>query len=424
MTATCPPYWQQIAALAGRIAGGEEVVTLGHLAGASKAFFLGHLAHFLQRPLVVITPVSAEAETLVHDLTFFLAAPVPSCRAGWFPASGIPPYEPASATPDITAQRFLCLRSMLQPGRQIVVTTPEAITSRLMPRALLQHIGLDLTVGMTLERQGLIERLLQCGYRQVDLVEEWGEFSVRGGIVDMAPAHLPRPVRLEFVGDDIESMREFDPESQRSSKVVRQVSIVPLREVVPDLPPWSAVEPRALAASLDLPRLQEIFTCLERLIFPPGIERLLPVLCESLESFFDYIPPDAVLVLDEPTVLAATLEEFMTAVHDGYQQALLRHDVVAAPAARYLGRDVVAECWQAFQRVALQGLSGDHAESQLTDTLAGHVIGSFQGRWEAFVQLVGARLKEDYTVLLTAATQTQARHIRTCCETMSLAPRC
>ncbi len=412
MNAECELYWSQVAGLADRIAGGEEVVTLGHLAGASKAFFLARLLERLRRPLVVIAPAWSEAEAIAHDLRFFQPLPEPSAGPVLFPAVGNPPYEPASPRPDITAQRFLALRSMLQPGPRVVVTASEAIVPRVIPRALLQRAGLDLTAGMMLERQAFVEQLLRCGYQQVDLVEEWGDFSVRGGIIDLFPAHLPRPVRLEFVGDDVESVREFDPASQRSLKSVQQVSVVPLRELLADLPPWSELERRGAVAHLDLARLREIFECLQRFIFPSGVERLLPLLCNSLESFFDYIPPDAVLVLDEPAVIEAKLGEFGAAVEEGYRQALLRSDVVPPPPASYLEQDIVAECLQAFQRVVFQSLGGDHPDDQSTETLTGHVLGSFQGRWGAFVQLVEARLREDYTVLLTAATSAQARHIQ------------
>ena len=109
---------------------------------------------------------------------------------------------------------------------------------------------------MTIERQEFIERLLRCGYHQVDLVEEWGDFGVRGGIIDLFPPHLPRPIRLEFMGDEIESLREFDPATQRSLRAVEQVTIVPLREFIQDFPPWGEIETRALAANIDLARLR------------------------------------------------------------------------------------------------------------------------------------------------------------------------
>ena len=111
---------------------------------------------------------------------------------------------------------------------------------------------------MTLDRQECLERLLRCGYHQVDLVEEWGDFGVRGGIIDLFPPHLPRPIRLEFMGDEIESLREFDPATQRSLRAVGQVTVVPLREFIRELPPWNEIEARASAANLDLARLQEI----------------------------------------------------------------------------------------------------------------------------------------------------------------------
>ncbi len=405
-------YWTQLSTLAQRLTDGDEAITLGYLAGASKALFLAGMAYRLRRPLVVVTPDPSEAESLVHDLRFFTASPEPLAKIVLFPAEEHAPYEPASEPSDLTAQRLIALRSMLQSTPQIIVTTPEAIVPYVMPRVQLQRHGQDLTPGMSLERQAFIERLLRCGYHQVDLVEEWGDFSVRGGIIDLFPPHLPRPIRLEFMGDEIESLREFDAATQRSLRALEQAAIVPLREFLMDLPPWDEIAPRAIAANLDLARLQDIVACLERYIYPPGVERLLPLFCDTLEPFFDYLPHDAVLVLDEPAVLDAKLEEFSTAAAEGYRQALLRKDIVVPPAARHLTPSVVAECFQVCQRVVLQTLAGDLSESQETDLLTGHVLGSYHGRWETLVQLLTTRLREDYTILVTAASLTQARHIQ------------
>ena len=263
-------YWTQISTLAQHLSAGDEVITLGYLAGASKALFLASLSHQLRRPLLVVTPTATEAELLVHDLRFFTTSAEPSTRIVLLPAEEHAPYEPASETSDLTSQRLIALRSMLQADMQIIVTTPQAIVPYVMPRVLLQQAGLDLAPGMTLDRQECIERLLRCGYHQVDLVEEWGDFGVRGGIIDLFPPHLPRPIRLEFMGDEIESLREFDPATQRSLRAVEQVTVVPLREFIKDLPPWDEIEARASAANLDLARLQEIVCCLEQYIFPPG----------------------------------------------------------------------------------------------------------------------------------------------------------
>jgi len=405
-------YWTQISTLVQRLANGDEVIRLGYLAGASKALCLASVSLQLHRPLVVITPASTEAEALVHDLQFFTSSAASPPKIVLFPGEEQEAYEPASETSDLTSQRLIALRSMLQSAPQIIVATLPAIIPYVIPRARLQRNGLDLTPEMTVERQELVEHLLRCGYHQVELVEEWGDFGVRGGILDLFPPHLERPIRLEFMGDEIESLREFDLATQRSLRAVDQVTIVPLRECLIDLPPWDEVARRGAAAHLDVGRLQEIVECLDRLVVPPGVERLLPLFCDGLESFFNYLPAEAVLVLDEPAVIEAKLEDFCTTAEAGYQQALLRQDLVAPPAARYLTAAIVAECFQACQRLELQSLAGDLPETETTDLLTGHVLGSYHGRWEALLQQIIARLQEHYTILITAATLTQARHIQ------------
>jgi transcription-repair coupling factor (superfamily II helicase) len=120
---------------------------------------------------------------------------------------------------------------------------------------------------MTIERQECIERLLRCGYHQVDLVEEWGDFGVRGGIIDFFPPHLPRPIRLEFMGDEIESLREFDLATQRSLRPVEQATIVPLREFIKDLPPWDEIEAGLATSISETPGDRGLSRAI---YFPPG----------------------------------------------------------------------------------------------------------------------------------------------------------
>ena len=289
-------YWTQISTLAQHLSAGDEVITLGYLAGASKALFLASLSHQLRRPLLVVTPTATEAELLAHDLRFFTASAEPSTRIILLPAEEHAPYEPASETSDLTSQRLIALRSMLQGDMQIIVTTPRAMAPYVMPRVLLRQTGLELAPGMTLDRQECLERLLRCGYHQVDLVEEWGDFGVRGGIIDLFPPHLPRPIRLEFMGDEIESLREFDPATQRSLRAVGQVTVVPSTRVhQTSSHPGMRLRPgpqRQTSISQDSRRCCVV---LKQYIFPPGVERLLPVFSDALEPLFNYLPPDAVL---------------------------------------------------------------------------------------------------------------------------------
>ena len=131
-------YWTQISKLARHLSDGDEVITIGHLAGASKALFLASLSHRLRRPLLVVTSTAAEAEILVHDLRFFTTSTKSSYEDCGVPSRGAYTIEPASETSDLTSQRLIALRSMLQADVQIIVTIPQAIVPYVMPRVQLK----------------------------------------------------------------------------------------------------------------------------------------------------------------------------------------------------------------------------------------------------------------------------------------------
>ncbi|MDP6495148.1 MAG: transcription-repair coupling factor, partial [Dehalococcoidia bacterium] len=185
------------------------------LQGGAKAYALSLIASKTKSPLLVITPSTREAESLFLDLAFFLGEenhPSPlEKRLHLFPSWEILPFEKLSPHPDLVAGRLEGLYHLLEGKAPILVSTPSALLQKVIPKEALKQSYLYLVAGEDRTRESLLEHLTAWGFQNVPLVEERGDFSARGGILDIFPPAYPRPVRLEFDGDRLESIRGFDP---------------------------------------------------------------------------------------------------------------------------------------------------------------------------------------------------------------------
>ena len=184
-------------------------------------------------------PTDADVEQLTSDARFFLSALEGRLgrRRGAamvvpFPSHEIDPYRGLSPHFDIASARARALHALSTGTARLVIASAAALLPRLSPPSRLKEAGLALRPGDEISPIDLGDRLAAAGYTRQDPTDEPGEFSVRGGVVDFYPAGARQPIRLEFIGDNIESLRTYDPGTQRSIEPIDQAHIVPLQELL------------------------------------------------------------------------------------------------------------------------------------------------------------------------------------------------
>src|SRR4026207_723345 len=196
------------------------------LQGGARAYMLALAARRAHRPVLIVCPSAREAEYLYEDLIFFLGeadsrAPLQK-RVHLFPSWEVLPFENLSPHPENIAGRLEGLYKLVEESAPILIAAPAALMQRVLPKESLKRAYLYLVAGQDLARDALLEHLVQWGFQNVPLVEERGDFSVRGGIVDFFSPGYARPLRLEFDGDRLDSIREFNPASQRTEQVLEE----------------------------------------------------------------------------------------------------------------------------------------------------------------------------------------------------------
>src|SRR5262249_23031588 len=213
-----------------RAAAAGRRLRLSGLKSAAQAFFLSRCLLHAPHPALCVLPSAQEAEAFVDDLRLFLEGePGTAARVHLYPPWDVPAFEGLSPSSEVLAAQIEGLYALLATTMPVLVTSVDGLAQRVMPQEELITATLQLRAGQELSLSGLIDHLVQWGYRRVPLVEEKGEVSVGGGIVDVFPPLAHHPLRLEFLGDTVESIRAFDPPSQRSVEQVGDLTILPVR---------------------------------------------------------------------------------------------------------------------------------------------------------------------------------------------------
>ncbi len=200
------------------------------LACSSRAYMLSKIRDRSQVPILVVVPTHREAETLWEDFRFFSGDGDGSILL--YPALENLPWDPIPPTSDTTAEQVKVLFHLLQDRGDVYFTSARAVVQKVIPKETLGALSISLKTGQEIDRDQLIHALTESGYVRVDLVEDRGEFAVRGAVVDIFSPLYNRPLRLEWFGDQILSLRHFNPETQRSSRELDEAIVTPSQDLV------------------------------------------------------------------------------------------------------------------------------------------------------------------------------------------------
>ena len=301
------------------IQGEGKPICFTGLQGASRMLVLSHLLKTAPHPLLIMTSTPSEAEKIFNDFIFFSQEAkgrqkdIPEPRL--FPQWEVLPYDDKSPHPEIVKERLSILYRLVHGDRLMVVTTVRAALQRILSRVVLKRGALEIHVGDVLDPDSFMDQIRRLGYRREELVDRPGTFSRRGGILDIFPPNQPYPFRMEFFGDEVESIRIFSPEDQRSSHQVGSIRTILSREILLDPPAMDHFRKRtggALHSLSALPDPEEA---------PDGVEFYAPLFCPDMETIFDYMPDQTIVVLDQAEEIQNQAVSFGREIEERYALA-------------------------------------------------------------------------------------------------------
>ena len=272
-----------------------QTMQWGGLYGSSYGLVISQAARQADRLLVVITPDTPTANQLEYDIRFYGggSADLPVLH---FPDWETLPYDVFSPHQDIISDRLAALYQLTRLKKGVLIVPAATLMHRLAPREFLDANVFILDVGDRIDIDAMRERLVQSGYRLVSQVMEHGEFAVRGSIVDLFPTGGSKPYRLELFDDEIETIRTFDTESQRSIDKVEQIRLLPAREFPFNDESISRFRHNYRAAIAGDTQASSIYRDVSNNITPSGIEYYLTLFFDKSATLFDYLPANSVVV--------------------------------------------------------------------------------------------------------------------------------
>ncbi len=311
--------------------------------GSSAAYYIATLLRDTPKALIV-TPSRKVAEEITEDLRFFIGAPLVTLLQGWDTL----PLEPVSPGVETSAERIRALTTLYTTEQGVIVTAAETLLQRVIPPKDIRALTISLRRSEQIDRPALVSQLIDAGFKHTKSVEDVGEMSVKGSVIDLFPSTEKFPVRIELLEGKIVRMRSFDPESQRSSSDIDSVTILPVRELslclTDTYDPRTTVEKiktRATQTGAHARDVEKIALAIQQREGYPGIELMQFIAEPNLPGILDIIPPDLPICTIDSYQCQRAMDDFSASARD--RAARLFEDQHLLPLAEeiYLDVDIV-----------------------------------------------------------------------------------
>lgn len=309
--------------------------------GASLAIYSS--AQQYEGPIVVVTPDMQTATNLEYELNFF-ASKNKQLPILTFPDWEILPYDTFSPHQDIISQRLLTLYKLPSLQKGIVIVPINTLMHQLTPRSYVESFTFVLRKKDLLDIIALRSRLEQSGYRHVSQVMEHGEFSVRGSLIDLFPMGSSQPFRIDLFDNEVDSIRIFEPDTQRSSEIIDEIRLLPAKEFPLTEDAITLFRQNWRTKFSGNPMLAPLYESVTKGQFAAGIEYYLPLFFQETQTFFDYFAQKSIIF--HIGTIEEKANQFWHEVSERYEQ--LSHDItrpILPPT------DILLQTQQVFERM-------------------------------------------------------------------------
>ncbi len=320
------------------------------LYGSARSLAIAEAVESDTRPYLVIARDARELDQLRAELGFFLGG---TRAIHALPDWEVLPYDVFSPHPDIISERLAALAELPRLKSAVLLAAADTLGQRLAPRGYVDGRTFNLAVKDRLPLEPLRARLVESGYASVHQVTAPGEFALRGSLFDVYPMGTDTPLRVDLFDDEIEVIREFDPETQRSGKSLKSVRLLPGRELPLDADSVKAFRLRYRKRFEGDPTRSIIYRGVSDGLAPPGIEFYLPLFFDTTDTLLDYLPAETVVCASAD--IAGAVERAAQVVAERFEER--RHDIerpVLAPEELYLSPAELESRLADFTRIDYQ----------------------------------------------------------------------
>jgi len=386
------------------------------LTSSARALYIPLFARAANAPVVVVVPDNKAADALQVALRAGcdLTGAIPPNRVLKLPAHDVLPFENLSPHPEIQEQRAATLWKMATGSASVVIAPVEAAAMKLFPRHFYGGLAQVLRRGDEVDVDTLLAHLAGVGYTPMDIVEMPGQYTRRGGIVDIYSPEADRPVRFEFFGDEIETIRKFDPETQRSSSPLDEALLLPLTETPVTERLLATVHTRLSGTRIeagDDPALVAEAVSAGGVSVFPGWEFFAGV-AEANATLLDLMPR-SLLFIEEPAMIQNQIDRWWSKVEQRHERASIGS--LIRPEDIYLRPEVLAAQLSSHPGIDIDQLGAVDVLEE--DTTLGEIVFQsrptlrFHGSIPAFLEQLRSLMQQETRMLLVAPNQGEVERL-------------
>ena len=326
-----------------------DKIAYGNLVGSSLAFTLAELCSQTTSPILAVVPDTPTALKLEQEVRHFLADDKPLIT---FPDWETLPYDNFSPHQDIISQRIHALHRFQQTTCGLIIVSVSTLMQRIAPVRFLAQHSLIVKTGDNIDMHAMRQRLEASGYNAVDQVLEHGEFSARGSILDLYPMGSTSPFRIDFFDDEVEEIRGFNTETQRSEDTLDAINLLPAHEFPTDDKAIELFRQQFRELFTPSREAESIYQQVSKGFLPTGIEYYHPLFLTETATLFDYLPKQ--LTIAQVGELHQASEIFFQDVENRYEDR--RYDIqrpLLTPRALYLPVDELFQSLGQYSKISL-----------------------------------------------------------------------
>ena len=402
------------------IKGDKHPIEIEGLSESGKSYVINGIYEVSDKPVVIITNSDMEAKNLYEDLNLYLS------NVYYFPAKEIVFYNVDAISGDLRWARLNVIKEILSNNKNIIVTSIDAFAARYTPKNLFITHTVSINVGDEVDFKELSKILVEAGYDRVDVVEGKGEFSLRGGLLDLFPTNSIYPYRIELFGDEIDSIRTFNTESQRSIEKVNCIEVFPAKEIIIDdeIIDYALSNIReeldlTLKNNKDKERGIKLNTIISKNLEElrethdfETIDSYLPLFYKKSESLFDYLE-DYIFVLDDKVRSLGKLDSTYLEFNENYSIFLQRGDILPSQGKLLLEKEELIDLLEEKINITMDAINkgGGFLSPIRKIEINSAILHHYQGQLDLLIEDILKKKKDGYRTVILSGTRVRGERL-------------
>ena len=379
-------------------------ISLSGLSDSQKVHFIYSTRFYTERPILIVTYNDIQLKKLKEDFKFFQDE-----ETLIFPKREVVYYDIDTMNKDVTMDRLSIYTKLYNSESNIILTTIEALMQKTISKNQLFGKVLQLESGKEISLDDLKENLNELGYERTDMVEGCGQYTVRGGIIDFYPLTTPNPVRVEFWGDEIDSIRYFDVESQRTIESLKDISVFPAEEFLIEQAELEAICEKILK---EYPNAIDDVEAMKNGKYLTKIDKYFKFFYEETSNLLDYVSKNTIIFLDEPSRVVAKAQAIEYENKEIIEQYLEKNKIVPSYTEAMANWDDIHFEFERKNIIYLERTDTMHAKRN-GYSFNCREVNFFRGSMDIFVQEVQDAIHDRKIVLILGGTVSKARGLAT-----------